>query len=60
MSSLINSGLYDSVFLVSHLEEIKDCADISISITRSDDFISKLSYGECLNKKVLKQIASSS
>jgi DNA repair exonuclease SbcCD ATPase subunit len=58
LSSLINSGLYDSVFLVSHLEEIKDCADISISITRSDDFISKLSYGECLNKKVLKQIAN--
>ena len=58
LSSLINSGLYDSVFLVSHLEEIKDCADVSISIIRSDEFISKLTYGECLNKKVLKQIAN--
>ena len=46
-----NSGiLYDSVIIVSHLEKIKDCANIQMSIDRNEnESLSYINYGTKYN-----------
>ena len=53
ISSLLN--LYESVIIVSHLEKIKECANITINIQRNDnESLSYLNYGKFYDIKTHK------
>jgi len=41
---------YDSICLVTHLDELKPCADIHIHIHRSENGLSQIRHGECIQE----------
>src|SRR3989304_2479836 len=46
---------YDSVILVSHLDIIKSCGDINVSILRNDKQLSQIQFGYDRNKSKQKK-----
>ena len=42
---LLSSYCYSTIILVSHLEDVRDCADVSVSIARGEHKLSHIRFG---------------